>query len=228
MRPAQPRHGHAILCAGQRSRDRPDRRRSQGRRRRSARTASCCRSAIAAPMCSICRRSCASTRPRPACRTAASRIMPIITETGLGVLSGATYAGASPRLAGLTWGAEDLSAAIGARSTRDDAGNYTDVFRFARTMTLLAASAAEVAAIDTVFVNFRDADALRARVPRGRARWLHRQAGDPPGAGGDHQRGVHAVAENRSSRRVASSPPSRLPAIRVSSPSTARCTTCRT
>ncbi len=88
-------------------------------------------------------------------------ILSIITETSLGVLSGSTYAGASPRLAGLTWGAEDLSAALGARSTRDDAGNYTDVFRFARTVTLLASSAAEVAAIDTVFVNFRDADALK-------------------------------------------------------------------
>ena len=109
---------------------------------------------------------------------------------------GATYAGASPRLAGLTWGAEDLSAAIGARSTRDDAGHYTDVFRFARTMTLLASSAAEVAAIDTVFVDFRDADGLTRRVPGGRARRLHRQAGDPSRTGGDHQRGIHAVPKS--------------------------------
>lgn len=84
------------------------------------------------------------------------RILPIITETASGVLSAASYAGASPRLAGLTWGAEDLSAAIGARSVRDESGRYTDVFRLARTMTILAASAAEVAAIDTVFPDFRD------------------------------------------------------------------------
>ena len=90
------------------------------------------------------------------------RIVPIITETGMGVLSGASYRGASPRLAGLTWGAEDLSAAIGVRATRDERGRYTDVFRYARTVTILAASAAEVAAIDTVFVNFRDVDGLRA------------------------------------------------------------------
>ncbi|MER9214667.1 CoA ester lyase [Mesorhizobium sp. M0663] len=84
------------------------------------------------------------------------RILPIITETAAGVLAAATYARASARLVGVTWGAEDLSAAIGARATRDGNGRYTDVFRFARTMTMLAASAAEVAAIDTVFPDFRD------------------------------------------------------------------------
>ncbi|UVK52576.1 CoA ester lyase [Mesorhizobium sp. AR02] len=84
------------------------------------------------------------------------KILPIITETPAGVLAAATYAGASKRLAGLTWGAEDLSAAIGARAARDEHGRYTDVFRHARLMTILAAGAAEVAAIDTVFPNFRD------------------------------------------------------------------------
>ncbi|ESZ72889.1 MULTISPECIES: CoA ester lyase [unclassified Mesorhizobium] len=86
----------------------------------------------------------------------AIKILPIITETAASLLAAATYAGASARLAGLTWGAEDLSAAIGARAARDDNGRYTDVFRHARTMTILAAGAAEVAAIDTVFPAFRD------------------------------------------------------------------------
>jgi citrate lyase subunit beta/citryl-CoA lyase len=90
------------------------------------------------------------------------RILPIITETAAGVLAAASYAGASARLAGLTWGAEDLSAAIGARSARDESGRYTDVFRLARTMTILAASAAELAAIDTVFPEFRDMAAFEA------------------------------------------------------------------
>jgi citrate lyase subunit beta/citryl-CoA lyase len=90
------------------------------------------------------------------------KIIPIITETGLATLSTATYPKASPRLTGLTWGAEDLSAAIGARATRDERGRYTDVFRYARAVTILSASAAEVPAIDTVFVNFRDLDGLRA------------------------------------------------------------------
>lgn len=86
----------------------------------------------------------------------AIRIVPIITETAAGVLAAASYAETSARLAGLTWGAEDLSAAIGARSARDETGRYTDVFRLARAMTILAAGAAEVAAIDTVFPDFRD------------------------------------------------------------------------
>lgn len=90
----------------------------------------------------------------------AIRILPIITETAPGVLAAASYAGTSARLAGLTWGAEDLSAAIGARTARDDTGRYTDVFRLARTMTILAAGAAEVAAIDTVFPDFRDMTAF--------------------------------------------------------------------
>ena len=86
----------------------------------------------------------------------ATRIVPIITETPAGVLAAASYAGASARLTGLTWGAEDLSAEIGAAATRDETGGYTDLFRFARLSTILAATAAEVAPIDTVFPNFRD------------------------------------------------------------------------
>jgi citrate lyase subunit beta/citryl-CoA lyase len=92
----------------------------------------------------------------------AIRIIPIITETPAGVLATGSYAGASARLAGLTWGAEDLSAAIGARVARDSDGRYTDVFRLARAMTVLGAAAADVAAVDTVFVNFRDGEGLRA------------------------------------------------------------------
>jgi citrate lyase subunit beta/citryl-CoA lyase len=89
-------------------------------------------------------------------------VIPIITETAGGLFSASTFHPRVPRLAALTWGAEDLSAAIGARETRDENGRYTDVFRLARTFTILAGSAAEVAAIDTVFVDFRDSEGLRA------------------------------------------------------------------
>lgn len=89
-------------------------------------------------------------------------IIAIATETAASLFTGATYAGASARLAGLTWGAEDLSAAIGARSARDADGRYTDVFRLARTVTLLAASAAETTAIDSVYPDFRDLAGLEA------------------------------------------------------------------
>jgi citrate lyase subunit beta / citryl-CoA lyase len=91
----------------------------------------------------------------------AIHILPIITETAAGLLAAGSYSAALPRLAGVTWGAEDLSADIGARAARDAAGRYTDVFRLARAMTVLAAAKAQTAAIDTVFVDFRDMEALR-------------------------------------------------------------------
>lgn len=89
-------------------------------------------------------------------------ILPIITETAEGVLAGATYQSTTPRLAGLTWGAEDLSAAVGARATRDADGRYTALFRHARTITLLAASAAGAPAVDTVYPDFRNEAGFRA------------------------------------------------------------------
>jgi citrate lyase subunit beta/citryl-CoA lyase len=89
-----------------------------------------------------------------------TRIIPLITETATGVFAAGGYR-PEPRLAGMTWGAEDLSAAIGARTARDADGRYTDVFRLARALTLLAASAAETAAIDTVFPDFLNLDAFR-------------------------------------------------------------------
>lgn len=92
----------------------------------------------------------------------ATRILPIITETAAATLAAGSYHHASPRLSGITWGAEDLSADVGARTTRGADGAYTDVFRLARAVTLLAAASAEVAAVDTVFPNFRDTEAFRA------------------------------------------------------------------
>ncbi|MGB6118300.1 MAG: CoA ester lyase [Mesorhizobium sp.] len=90
------------------------------------------------------------------------RVLPIITETARALLAASSFTEATPRLSGLTWGAEDLSADIGARETRDQRGLYTDVFRLARATTILAANATQTAAIDTVFVDFRDMDALAA------------------------------------------------------------------
>lgn len=89
-----------------------------------------------------------------------THIIAIITETAIGTLSAATYPGASKRLIGLSWGAEDLSAVIGATAVRNDAGHYTDVFRMARALTILGASAADVAAIDTVYIDYRNEEGL--------------------------------------------------------------------
>lgn len=92
----------------------------------------------------------------------ATKIIPIATETGKGVFGLGTYAGATHRLAALTWGAEDLSADLGAETNRLEDGSYADPYRLARSLTLFGASAAQVDAIDTVFTNFRDAEGFRA------------------------------------------------------------------
>ena len=66
-----------------------------------------------------------------------------------------------PRVDALTWGAEDLSAAIGARRNRTDDGRYLPVFEHARTACLISASAAGVQPLDTVFTDVTDPDGLR-------------------------------------------------------------------
>jgi len=89
-----------------------------------------------------------------------TRIMTLCTECPEALFTLNSYIGATPRLYGLSWGAEDLAAAVGANANRDDAGNWLPQFEMARSMCLFAAAAAEVAAIDTVFTDFRDLDGL--------------------------------------------------------------------
>lgn len=95
-------------------------------------------------------------------RHGATRVLPIATETPAALFKLGDYAGVSPRLAGLTWGAEDLAAVIGAAHNRRADGVYDDVYRLARALCVVAASAAGVPAIDTVYTDFRDEDGLRA------------------------------------------------------------------
>jgi len=85
-----------------------------------------------------------------------TRIMALCTERPAALFTLDSYAGATSRLDALSWGAEDLGAAIGARTRRDHDGNWLPVFEMARSLCLLAAAAAEVTAIDTVFTDFRD------------------------------------------------------------------------
>ena len=92
----------------------------------------------------------------------AVKIMPLVSETAAAALTISAYVGATlPRLAGLSWGAEDLSAAIGATRKRDAQGRWTDTFRYARTQTLLTAHARGVMAIDTLHADFADAKGLK-------------------------------------------------------------------
>lgn len=87
-------------------------------------------------------------------------ILPICTESPEALFNLGSYVGEIPRLSGLTWGAEDLSAAIGATANRDEQGNWLPPYELARSLALLAAGAAQVAAIDTVYTDFRDIDGL--------------------------------------------------------------------
>src|SRR4051794_8533982 len=89
------------------------------------------------------------------------KIVAIATETATALFLAGTYRGASARLEGLTWGAEDLSAELGAEANRDADGRFLDPYRLARTLCLAGAAAAEIQAIDTVYVDFRNAAGLR-------------------------------------------------------------------
>jgi citrate lyase subunit beta/citryl-CoA lyase len=98
----------------------------------------------------------------------AAGILPVATETPGAVFALGDYAAAADRrLAGLTWGAEDLAAAIGASGNRwpdgaGEGGRFHETFRIVRSLALLAAHAAGVQAIDTLYADFRDGDGLRA------------------------------------------------------------------
>jgi citrate lyase subunit beta / citryl-CoA lyase len=89
------------------------------------------------------------------------KIIALATETAAALFLAGSYAGASARLSALTWGAEDLSAELGAEANRDARGRFLDPYRFARCICLAAAAAAEVPALDTVYVDFRDQEGLR-------------------------------------------------------------------
>ena len=90
-----------------------------------------------------------------------TKILPLCTEQAAAIFTLQSYIGATSRLAGLSWGAEDLSADVGATTHRDAAGNWLPTYELARSLCLLAATAAEVAAIDTVFTDFRNTEGLR-------------------------------------------------------------------
>ena len=89
-----------------------------------------------------------------------TRIIVLCTERPEALFTLGTYRDATPRLAGLSWGAEDLGAALGAAARRDEEGNWLPPYATARSLCLFAAAAAEVAAIDTVYTDFRDHDGL--------------------------------------------------------------------
>lgn len=91
-----------------------------------------------------------------------TKIMAIITEVPISLINLNTYVGCSSRVEALTWGAEDLSAAMGSLGNRDAAGVYTSPFRLARDLCLYTATAAGVQPVDTINGNYKDAKGLEA------------------------------------------------------------------
>ena len=98
---------------------------------------------------------------------ATAMIIAIATETPASMFALGSYGGAK-RLAGLTWGAEDLPAAIGAAASREEDGRFTPPYELARSLCLFGAAAAGVAPIETVYPAFRDLDGLAAYAARAR------------------------------------------------------------
>jgi len=97
-----------------------------------------------------------------------TRILPVATETASALFSLASYVGASARLHGLTWGAEDLPAALGATTNRGPDGELAFVYQLARALCLAAAVAAGVQPVDTVYPDFRDLAGLEKNAARAR------------------------------------------------------------
>jgi citrate lyase subunit beta / citryl-CoA lyase len=95
-------------------------------------------------------------------------VLPIATETPAAMFELGTYASVAHRLLGLTWGAEDLPAAIGASTARESDGRYTAPIEMARSLTLFGAHKAGIPAIETVYPDFKDEAGLAAYAARGR------------------------------------------------------------
>ena len=89
------------------------------------------------------------------------KILAQTVESAMGLFTAGSYRNCSARLIGMTWGPEDLSAELGAEANRDADGTLTEPYRLARSFCLYGAAAAKVPAIETIHVNFRDAEVLR-------------------------------------------------------------------
>ena len=88
-------------------------------------------------------------------------LLPVATETAAAVFTLGDYRFDTPRLAGMTWGAEDLGAAVGASTNLRPDKEWTSPYQLVRSLCLFGAHAAGVQAIDTVMADFRDTDRLK-------------------------------------------------------------------
>jgi citrate lyase subunit beta/citryl-CoA lyase len=95
-------------------------------------------------------------------------ILALATETASSIFQLGTYGGLTKRLVALSWGAEDLPAAVGAATAREEDGSFTPPYELARSLTLFGAHAAGVPAIETVYPNFKNVEGMTAYAARGR------------------------------------------------------------
>ena len=95
-------------------------------------------------------------------RTGAIPVHAIVTETAASLFGMLSYRDPASPLTAMSWGAEDLSAALGAASKYDADGQLGFTYRLARSLCLAGAVAAGVQPVDGVFADFRDEDGLRA------------------------------------------------------------------
>jgi citrate lyase subunit beta/citryl-CoA lyase len=98
-------------------------------------------------------------------RQGSTKVIVLVTETAEAMFTTGTYQGA-PRVVAMTWGAEDLADAVGAAENRNADGGYGFTYELARSLCLLGAAAAGVAAVDTIQGDFRDLEGLRRRAEK--------------------------------------------------------------
>jgi citrate lyase subunit beta/citryl-CoA lyase len=91
-----------------------------------------------------------------------TRVIPLVGESAEGLLAAASYAGV-PRLAAMSWGAEDLATELGAVTNQDESGSYDFTYQLARSLCLVGAAAAGVPAIETIHADFKDQAGLAKR-----------------------------------------------------------------
>jgi citrate lyase subunit beta/citryl-CoA lyase len=105
---------------------------------------------------------------RLAHRTGSIPIHAIVTETAASLFGLLSYRQPGSPLAAMSWGAEDLSAALGASSKYDADGALSFTYKLARSLCLAGAVAAGVQPVDGVFADFKDEEGLRSEAEAAR------------------------------------------------------------
>ena len=105
---------------------------------------------------------------RLAHRTGNIPVHAIVTETAASLFGLLSYRDPNSPLAAMSWGAEDLSAALGASSKYDKSGELSFTYKLARTLCLAGAVAAGVQAVDGIFADFKDEKGLKAEAEAAR------------------------------------------------------------